>query len=164
MTIDVTDYIDVRQRLKALGCHDPIGFVLLPTNFEAANSISEFRQVAEGATVKTLLRSANLPHSDVFPAEQRPPYVQNNDFEWVAPILFVSAALMSGNPDCITTVLDLLANYLADFFRGLKGEKKVTLVVVVEGAGGKTCKKVSYDGPVEGLREISDIVRTLKDE
>ena len=32
MNAEIADYIDVRQRMRDLGCFDPSGIVLLPTN------------------------------------------------------------------------------------------------------------------------------------
>ena len=164
MATNITEYPNVRQRLQELGCNHPSGFSLLPINFETADSIEEFRQVAEAATVKTLLRSANLPYADIVPSEQRPAYVQNNSLDWAAPTLFVSANLLSQNPEYVELAFDLILNYLEDFFRGIDSGKEVKLNIVVERTEKETCKKVYYEGPKEGLKEIPEIIKATKDE
>lgn len=164
MTIGVTEYINVRERLAKLGCQDPDGFALLPINFDTANSFTDFRQVAEAATVKTLLRSVDVPLSDILPSEKRPPYVQNNGLEWVAPTLFVAAQLISENPNYVSVALSVIADYITSFFRGISGERVVKLGIIVEKTDKKTCKRISYDGPVEGLKDLTELVRTIRDE
>lgn len=164
MTTNITEYTNVRQRLNEMGCNDPIGFTLLPNNFESASSIAEFRQASEAATVKTLLRSAQLPHSDILPLETRPPYIQNNAFEWFAPTLFVSFAIVSQNPHLVSVALSVIANYLTDFFCGLGDEKNIKLDIVVEKDNSHSCKRISYEGSVKGLVELSGIAKALIDE
>ena len=137
MTADITEYTNVRRRLQELGCNDPSAFALLPINFETAGSIADFRLASETATVKTLLRSADLSLSDIFPPGQRPPYVVNHSIDWVAPTLFVSAALISQNPNYIAVALGVIANYVTFIFRGIGGEKKVTLDIAIEKGGGR---------------------------
>jgi len=164
MASNVTAYIDVREKLARLGCRNPTGFAILPINFESAESIKDFRQASEAATVKTLLRSENLPHDDIVGRQDRPPYIQNNAFEWIAPTLFVSATLVSQNPVAISVALNVLGNYATDFFRGLSGKKTVKIEIVVEQAKAKSCKKISYEGPSDGLKDLADIIRSTKDD
>ena len=164
MPTKVADYPNVRRRIQALGGHAPSSFALLPTNFDTATCLDDFRQVAEAATVKTLFRSADIPYSDVTPSDQRPPYIQNNTQDWVGPTIFVSAALISQNPHLVDVALSLISNYLTVLFRGQSGKQEVTLEVVVEIRDDAHCRKLSYTGPPEGLRDIPDAVRSIAHE
>ena len=164
MTINITNYPNVRQRIQELECSDPLGFALLPINFETVDSATEFLQVLEAATVKTLLKSVNLPHSDIVAPERRPPYVQNYAQEWLGPTLFISANIIFQNPEYVTIALDTIANYITDLFRGYGGGRKVKLDIVVEQSKKKTCKKISYEGPPDGLRNIAEIIKATEYE
>jgi hypothetical protein len=164
MTTTVSEYIDVRGKLRDLGCLDPHGFSLLPVNFESATSIAEFRQVSEAATVKTLLRLANLPQSEIVAQEQRPPYIQNNALEWIVPTLFITAGLVSEHPEMVSVALSVIANYAADFFKGLGGEKSIKLDIVVERSSSKRSRKISYQGSPDGLKDLAAIIEAAKDE
>jgi len=164
MTTTVSDYVSVSEKIAELGCRDPAGLALLPANFESASSISEFRQVSEAATVKTLFKGAGIPHGDIVRKDQRPPYVQNNAFEWVAPTLFISAAFYSQNQHYVSVALSVIANYATDFFKGMTAKNQVKLDVVVERTKTKTCKKISYQGDVEGLKALPDLIREVADE
>lgn len=164
MSTKISDYANVEQRIEELGCIYPNGFAVLPVNFESAASIADFRSVAEAATVKTLLRSAGLPLDDIVERAARPPYISNHSYDWVAPTLFVSLALLSQNPHFVAVALSTIANYLTDFFRGGASKKTIKMNIVVERAVSRSCKKVTYEGPPEGLKEIAEIVRSASDE
>ena len=163
MTTNVTDHSNVRERLRKLGCREPHGCVILPWNFEDADSIDEFIQVAEAATVKTLLRSANLPYGDVVDRDKRPPYLEMRSYDWIGPILFVPAALMLENPSFVSVALGVIANYITDIFKGISGPKNAKLTIVVEKSDG-SCKRISYEGPAEGLASLADTVEAMKDD
>ncbi len=164
MSTNITEFPSVEQRTKDLECTYPTGFALLPINFESAGTVADFRNVAEAATVKTLLRSAGLPHEDIVERAARPPYLQNNDNEWMAPTLFISGLIMSESPHLVAIALGAIANYLTDFFRGLTGEKSVKMNIVVENPIDRSCKKVTYEGPPEGLKELPEIIRSTTDD
>jgi hypothetical protein len=164
MKTTILRFPSVSARLAELGCPFPDGLALLPTNFETASSPADFLQVSEAATVKTLFRIANLPQSDLVPKAQRPPYIQNNSFEWVAPTIFVSAALLTDHANYVSVALSVIANYATDFFKGMSGKKTVKLEVVVEQTKTRICKRLVYEGDVDGLKEIPKIVREMGDE
>jgi hypothetical protein len=166
MSTNITDYPNVRNRLAELGCNDPRGFAILPVNFESAHSIADFRNLSEAATVKKLLRNADLPHGDLVDRESRPPYIQNNTFEWVAPTLFISGSLASENPYLVSVALGTIANYVTGFLNGFAGSSNHTVKVdiVVEQNKTAACKKITYEGPPEGLKDLAEVVRATSNE
>lgn len=161
MPTEVEDYPYVRDKLNDLGCRTPSEFAILPVNFETAESIDEFRQVSEASTLKTLFRSEDIPYDEVLEEEDKPPYTQNNAFEWVAPTLFVSAAVVVENPTYVTIALNVVSNYATDFFKGMSGDNTVNMDIVVGSSENKECKKISYEGPPEGLEDLGSIVKEV---
>ncbi len=164
MTTTISEYIDVRQRISDLGCFSPAGLALLPSNFETASDISTFRQVSTSATVRALLRTSSVPLDELFSKEQRPPYIQHNAFEWVAPTLFVSIGVLSQNASYLSVALSVIANYATDFFNGMIGENQVQMDIVIERSKSKICKKITYKGPPEGLKDLPEVIRAASDE
>lgn len=164
MSTSTSEYIDVHERIKELGCMQPTGLALLPANFELASSIAEFRQVSEAATVRTLLRTSSIPLEEIVSGENKPPYIQNNAFEWVAPTLFVAGSIWSQNPSYVNVALSVIGNYVTDFFKGMGSENEVKMEIVVERTKSKTYKKISYKGPPEGLQELPSIIKAASDE
>jgi len=164
MATHITDYISVQQRAVDLGCMVPQGIALLPVNFDSATARTDFLQLSEAATVRTLFRNNSLPIEELLPASERAPYIQNNAFEWVAPTLFISSALLTQNQVAAEVALHVLASYIKDFFKGMTGTKTVKLDIVVEKKGDRSCKKISYEGDVAGIDTLSDVIRQIADE
>lgn len=160
MGTEVHDYISVSEKLKSLGVSIQSGLAILPGNLATATSIDELRQQVESDTVRTLLRANKIHYVEIFDEDDQPPYLQQYSYEWVGPTLFVSAGLLSQDPNVLTVTLGLITNYLYDLFKGSK-EGKASLDVIFQQADG-SCKQIHYSGPAEGLSEVAEIVKSLK--
>jgi len=137
---------------------------ILPTNFEFVAARTDFRQLSEAATVKTLFRTNSVPLDDFLPPSERASYLQNNSFEWLAPTLFISSSLLIDNPAAVSVALGVLSNYITEFLKGTPGQKRAKLDIVVERSGDMSCKKISYEGDVEGIKSLAEIVRQISNE
>lgn len=162
MKTTVTDYVCVAERAIALGCQVPTGMTLLPDNFETATARVDLLFRSEAATIKTLFRNNQFPLTDLLPTGERAPSIHNKNFEW-APALFISAAMLSENPDAVSVALGIISNYATDFFKGM-GHKNVRLVIVVEKKKNHTCKKISYEGDIAGLSSLPEVIQKISDE
>jgi hypothetical protein len=164
MTTNISDYVNVDKKMADLGCRYPDGLALLPVNFESATSITEFLQASEAATIKKLFLAEGLPLDEIVDRSQRPPYIKNKSHEWVAPIVFISAALYSQNPDLVSLALNVLANYATEFFRGVRTIPEAKLEVVVEKKKNKIYKRISYQGPIAGFKDLPQVIREVVNE
>lgn len=162
--IGVSDYPSVQQRLEALGCPFPSGVAVLPANFETITDRSEMKEVAEAPTIRKLLRSGGLPVSTLLPQGETSRFVLNRSAGWTGPAIFISAGLLSGNATAVSLAMGVLTNYLSDFLKGAQRQKGVSLDVIVERKGDRVCKKISYQGPVEGLATLAHAVARIADE
>jgi hypothetical protein len=163
MSIKFEDYVDVQAKLLELGCHPATGLAMLPENFQSVVKIDDFRQRSEAATVKKLFRAAGLELTELVDRAQRPPYIQNNAADWVAPILFVSSALWSQNPKIVSVSLSVIANYVTDLFKGVHA-KTIKLDFVVEKTKTRKCTRISYEGDASGIAALEGILRKVVDE
>jgi hypothetical protein len=164
MATTITDYIDVSRKAADLGCSCPQGMALLPVNFESAASVADLLQAAEAATIRKLLVAEALTVDDITDKSQRLPYVKNKSFEWVAPVLFVSASLCSQNPALVAVALNVLANYATEFFQGMGGGVHEVNLEIVVGNKNKTYKKITYKGPVEGLKDLAKVIDEVSNQ
>ncbi len=165
MTVTVSDSFNVRDKLTKLGCPLSDGLVLLPEYIESAVSIADVRQLSESGTIRSLFRQVGIPLVDVFNQNQRPPYIQNNDVSWVAPTLFVAAGVLSENPNLVSVAYGVLTNYLTDFFKGKKGAStQIKASFIVETTKQRAYKELKYEGPVSGLAEFAELVRSTQDD
>ena len=165
MKTNISDYIQVFEKLDELGCSYPEGIAILPENFETATSATDLRHLSKASTIKKLFRSNGIPHSEIRKENEKPAYIQNNAFEWVAPTLFVSASVLSANPEIISVSLGVIANYLTDFFKGFPGEKKVKLDVVIEtndpSTHTKTYKRICCEGNADEIVKLDGFVEKI---
>lgn len=164
MATHTTDYVSVTERVEALGCIIPVELTILPENFDSADTRMDFRYRSETATIRTLFRNHGVPVGSLLPAGERPSYITNKSFEWTAPTLFVAAALVSGNGTAISIALSVIANYLTDFFKGVAGTPKIKMTFVVERSKGRTCKKLEYEGNIDGIAALSKAIKEMSDE
>jgi hypothetical protein len=164
MAVTITDFLDVNKKAIDLGFNPPVGLAILPEYFESAAKIADLRHRSEAATVKVLFRTHGLSLDEFVPASSTIPYIQNNNFDWIGPTIFISGALLSENPMAISLALSVLANYATDFFKGISGRKNIKLNIVVERRGKKSYRKIKYEGDVAGLTELSRIIQEASDE
>jgi hypothetical protein len=54
MATNITDFVNVGEKIANLGGVYPNGLALLPVNFESASSVADLRQASEAATIKKL--------------------------------------------------------------------------------------------------------------
>ena len=159
MSFKVSDYARVDDLAIRFGCNCPTGICILPENFETASKVEDFIYRSEAATVKTLFR-LNKISIDLL-GDQGAGYIQNNSFDWVAPTIFISATVISNDPNIVSIGISVLANYITDALKGFSGSKRVKLSVVVEKKGGKEFKKISYEGDVDGMDKLMEIIKEV---
>ena len=164
MTTNISDYIQVFEKLDELGCSYSGGIAILPVNFEAATPMTPVRQLMGTLTIKKIFSISNVPYSEIRRGNEKPSYIGHRSFEWAIPTLFFSASLLLQNPEAISVSLSVIANYLTDFFKGFGEEKKGKLDIVVEKNKSKIFKKISYEGPIDGIKELADVAKEILNE
>ena len=155
----VEDYINLNDRIEELDCLTPTSICFLPENIESAKSRSDFIYTDNTLTVKKLFRKNNLNSETLSEATL---FGKKKSADWIAPTLFIGYSFLSENQVMISLALNVISNYLTDFFKGSFGEKKVKLEIVVETTAMKTYKKITYEGNPDGIRELGDLIKTLK--
>jgi len=156
MSIEISDYVDVKQRAAELGCNAPTELALLPRNFDSAGSKQELAHQNPVPTIRVLWRRAGIAETRIEKEGDRFPYVKEKEFGgWLGPVIFVGASLLARDPDALSTGLGIIADYLGGWYAVLATEQKVKLDIVVERPGGGGCKRVAYEGDVAGLRGLA---------
>ena len=160
MTVEINDYIDVEGRMEELGCSSTADVLILPDNFEDALNASEFRTSGLTPTIVKVLRSggvsAALPKYNGSP----PAFIHNKNHDWIVPTIYISSELMKTTPDLLSLAIDVIRDYALSLYKGIADKKTVKAEIVVEEAAGHSYKRVTYEGDVEGLREL---LRVAKD-
>lgn len=161
MTIEELDYIDVPAKVTALGYQSPEGVVILPRNFEVVESSNTLLYEDTAVTVRKLLRQAGLPSPKLEGEDQKIPELAQKSADWVGPTLFFTASLLSQNPAIVSVAVNVISSYLTDFFKGMPIGKHLKLDIVVPEGEGRRYRKLHYEGPTEGLKDLPAIVKEI---
>jgi hypothetical protein len=153
---EIGSFVDVRARAAELACAVPEGLALLPTNFEAATRRDDLVHDASGMSVRAIWRAEGVEETRLEPEGETWPARQKDAAEWIGPIIFVGASLWSQNPVAVNVALGVVANYVP------RERRSARLSVVVESESGAT-RRVDYHGPPEGIAELPDVIRELRD-
>jgi len=156
--IIVENYVNVKEKAQKLNLNIPSQIALLPLNFETAITKEELVHAPTTPTVRKLWRQNNIQETPIEKSGEKIPCSAEKAFEWIGPTIFVSSLLLSQNPHLVNIALNVISNYLTDWFRGIAyNERKVKLSIVVETRSGDY-KEVKYEGSPDGLDKLLDKV------
>ena len=161
--IQISDYINVKERAHELDCNMPTSLALLPRNFETAKSKDELVHENTVPTIRKLWRQNNIVETRLEKEGERIPCIHEKTSEWIVPTIFITSALLSQNPHLVSLALGVISNFLADWFRGIPGGKKVKLNIVIEPRIGGF-KHIQYEGNVDGLKDLPKIIHEVNNE
>lgn len=161
----VQDNSGLKSRLEEFGLLSSSQLVLLPRNFETAASPSDFIYESQTINVQKYLK-ANGVECVKLPSSER--VLVQKDISMLLPAIFIGAGLVSENTNYFSVALNVLSNYVGDFFKTLSGrlpaeqavKTKVKFDCYVARPDGEI-KRVSFDGPPEAFHEIKDLVHDI---
>ena len=110
-----------------------------------------------------LFKINDVPCSEIRRENEKPSYMGYRSAEWVLPTLFFSALLLSENPAIVSISLGVIANFLTDRIKQIGGQQtgKLDIIIEIKKNKSKTYKKISYEGPIDGLSKLADIVEEV---
>lgn len=161
MPTTVTDYSDFQERLSERGFLVPTQLALLPSNLETAKQSDELFFASSAATIRKLLKQSGIVETPIESPTKKLPELQQNDFSLVLPALFVGYSLWSQNPALLNVALSVVGNYATDFFKGIAGQRKVRLDIVIERSRGKEFKRIRFEGSPDELKDLPKVIREL---
>ena len=164
MKTNISDYIHVFEKLDELGCSYSEGIAILPVNFETATPKTTIQQSMGTFAIEKLFRMNDVPCSEIRRENEKPSYMGYRSAEWVLPTLFFSTLLLSENPAIVSISLGVIANFLTDKIKEPDRKSSVKLDTVIEKDKCKTFIKISYEGPIDGMSKLADIVKEVLNE
>lgn len=160
----VSDCVNIKRKAQELGCNIPTSIALLPCNFEIAVSKEKLVYESTAPTVRVLWRKNNIVETPLEKSGEKYPLIAEHAFEWIGPTIFISAMLFSKNSQLVAIAINVISNYLTEWFRGIpKDDRKVKFSVVLETRKGNY-KKVEYEGPPDGLERLPEIIQKVYNE
>ena len=78
------------------------------------------------------------------------------------PAMFFGLSQITENPTIVSVSLNVLSNYIYDICKGTSGKKTAHVDLYLETKEKGKVKKISYNGSVEGLKELPEIIKAMK--
>lgn len=160
MDYKIENYNLILDRFNNLNCKIPETFAFLPENFNSAKIENDFIYPDSLSDLNKIFRVKQIPIIKL--TTEIPKYRSRKNADLIAPTLFIGFSLFSDNNILISIALNVLSDYITDFFKGTFKNRKVKLEIIVETKKRKEFSKISYDGDIEGLKDLEDIIKSLK--
>jgi hypothetical protein len=157
-TIDETD-----KTIEWFANHDfqiPDGLSFLPENFDTATNTEDFIFTDTLSEVRKIFKASEIPFELL--NVKKPKLRTRKNADWLGPTLFISFSLLFQNSALVSITLNVLSNYLTDFFKGTIGKKNVKFEIVVETKKNVETKRITYEGSIEGIAELYPIIDSFK--
>lgn len=157
MKHNIEDF-DPGKQTDLLECIDNNDFIFLPENIEA--DTIEYIYTESTSDIRKIFRANSL--SAFYLCSDKPKLRARKSADWFGPTLFVNFAILSQNPELINIALNLVSSYLYDLFKGTASKKEVKFEIVVQTKKSKGFKKIKYEGDVDGIKDLAEIIKQLK--
>lgn len=161
MSLMISDFPAVEARAVELGSRLPEGLVFLPTNFANAAAGDELRFLSEASTIAKILRGSGVSITRLSGRDHHEAFIHNRNQDWALPMIYIGSELLKQSPDMVTLALSALQDYVLEKFKGLTSSQTITAEVVIEDRRRKQTKRISYEGPPDGFREFTAMVKKL---
>jgi hypothetical protein len=169
MSIEVSEYINVLDKLKKLGVEPSNSLLLLPWNFATEeDELEGFYYPPSTSDIREVFDDAELAVKFVGEGGE-PNIIHLKSFTptLVLPTLYIGLFLLSQNPYAITVALNLISHYAAKALDAAIGGlpyNEVELEIIVDETGTGTTQRITYRGSDEGLTKLSDIIRSTRNK
>ncbi|MFV8334730.1 hypothetical protein ACNQF7_01445 [Flavobacterium sp. RSP29] len=152
------EHFDPGKESDLLECVTNNDLIFLPENLEA--DALEYVYPESTSDLRKIFRANNL--SAFYLCSDKPMLRARKSADWFGPTLFINYAILTENPDLISISLNLISSYLYDFFKGSPNNKNVKFEIVIQNKKEKGFQKIKYEGNIEGIKELSGIIKQLK--
>ena len=86
--------------------------------------------------------------------------VSENAFELSLPVLVITSAYLSSDPNLVSLSINLIAAYIYDFFKGVRGGRSIRCKILIK--DDHKVRKLTYSGPADDFAALKEVIETLK--
>lgn len=158
MEIEILSFVNNIETLKKKS--ESVGIFFFPENFDETTDTSKFIYSETTSDLKKIFKINNQEISYI--NNEKPLLRVRKSADWFGPAIFISFSTLVQNPELISISLNLISSYLYDFFKGSVSDKKVKLDIIVENKKKTEYSKIQYEGNIEGLKDLENIIKQLK--
>lgn len=157
MNYKVEEYNQLVEEFRRLDLDVSSSLIFLPENLEEAKCKEEFVFSDSLSDIEKIFRENDIPFIQLGGYSGQ--YRVRKNADWWGPALYFGASMLSENSTFVSIALNVLSNYLTDFFKGSFSDKKVKIEIYVEERRGVKFKKITYEGGLEGIKELENIIK-----
>jgi hypothetical protein len=144
------DHKEFKDILSKNHLTHPKDVALMPINWDESSG-SPFYYSNLTSKISSALKTADVQHEIVTVSED-PLFVEARSDELLLPLLFIGPAIFNDQA-AITIYLNVISSYLHDKFTRMKKFRNVKMTMLK--TDGKSVDFLNYNGPVDGLKEIT---------
>lgn len=157
MKHEIKEYTELGNLLDKLKIQTDSLICFLPENLYETENSKEFIYCETTTDLNKTLKKENQKID--YLTDDKPLLRSRKSADWFGPTILFGFTIISQNPQLVDITMSLLSSYLYDLFKGTGGAKKVKFDVVIGTKNKKSYKKISYEGSVEGIKELNKIIK-----
>lgn len=160
MNYEIKDYSELQESLNKFNIKSDGLLCFLPENLFDTENTKNFIYSETTTDLNKALKNESQKIN--YLTNDKPLLRSRKSADWFGPTIFIGYTILVENPHLVDISISLLSSYLYDLFKGTSGNKKVKFDIVIGNEKKKSFKKISYEGNVEGVKELKDVIKNLK--
>jgi len=132
----------------------------LPENLVETSITSEFIYSETTTDLRKIFKKEKLIID--YLTEDKPLLRSRKSADWFGPTILLGITVLTENQHLIGLTINVISSYLYDFFKGSIGNKKIKFDIVLENQKGKEYQKITYEGDIEGVKNLVNVIKQLK--
>lgn len=160
MNYKISSYPDFTYLTDRFLQEPKLNLTFLPENLNEVQDSEKFIYSESTTDIRKAFRLDNITVD--YLTNDKPILRARKSADWFGPTLFIGFSVLTNNSTLINISLNLLSNYLYDFFKGTVSDKKVKFEIVIESKRNKEFQKITYEGAVEGIKDLEGVIKELK--
>lgn len=86
--------------------------------------------------------------------------IEQRSGDWFGPLLFISSSALLQNPDLISIMCGVIANYVTDFLKSTD-KSNIRLKVIHKETRTSKLTEISYEGGLKGLNKLEESINKV---
>lgn len=160
MKHEIKEYNELGNLFEKLNIQTDSLICFLPENLYETEDSKEFIYSESTTDLNKILKKENKKIN--YLTNDKPLLRSRKSADWFGPTILFGITVISQNSQLVDITISLLSSYLYDFFKGTGGTKKVKFDIVIGSKNKKSYKRISYEGSVEGVKELNEVIKKLK--
>lgn len=160
MNYKIDTYSDFENLTDKFLQEPKLNLTFLPENLTEVQGSEKFIYSESTTDIRKAFRLDNIQVD--YLTNDKPILRARKSADWFGPTLFIGFSILAENSTLINISLNVLSNYLHDFFKGTVSNKKVKFELVIESKKNKEFQKITYEGPVDGIKNLERVIKQLR--